>query len=134
MSETKVEVTCPEARQMDRVYVCKHPAQMENPSARATGFVIRVSGAICDIVTFSAGGSRAWLGCRHIDDPGGRRQTLFEDTHYGLWRLADPEQEAVQAFRQSKEAIAACSELAATLVQKRRGRPPKESLEDAHVA
>jgi hypothetical protein len=91
--------------------------------------------------------------CRHVDDPGGRKPTLFENDHYGLYKLADSEEKVRLAVKQSQEAVAACAEFARLLAdvhvppggnapsetvlpsseptKPRRGRPPKQTPVEA---
>jgi len=121
----------PKIRQGDRVYVCKNTAQMATESsARLVGFVIGVSGTLCDVMFFKRGAATIFgEGCRHIDDPRADDPNL-QDNNYRVYRLADSELDIQKALRQSGEAVAACQELTQVLAGKSRAAAALEKLNE----
>lgn len=91
----------PEVKVSCRVYIAKTVGEMRQGHELLMGFINRVSGETCDIVSFKPGAAipKIWLGCRHVDDPAlETHKDWFTDSHFGVYRLAEPE-EVIAAVR-----------------------------------
>ena len=91
--ETPQKWTMPPIKQFHRVYVGKHPAQLESNKKRLAGFVTRVGTETVDVVTFAPGHylGQAWE-CRHVDDPILlSNPDLIREDHIAVFKLAEME-------------------------------------------
>ncbi len=110
MSEdSKQKWTMPPVKQFHRVYVGKHPAQLEKGSKkRLGGFVTRVGADSVEVITFGPGQylGQAWE-CRHIDDPILlSNPDLMREDHIAVFELAE-----MDLIRQDDDQIQASYEL-----------------------
>jgi hypothetical protein len=134
----------PPVKQFHRVYVGKHPAQLESNKKRLGGFVTRVGSETIEAVTFAPGQylGQAWE-CRHIEDPILlSNPELMREDHIAVFKLAEMEligrddgqaranydawEQADNDLRVLRRRVDLLEDKVALLQQPRkRGRPPK---------